>query len=1337
MEHPQQTEGEFVFPASAQQQAFWYLQMLRPDAAAFNVPFRFRLEGPLDVGRFQEALTTVVERHEILRTRFEQSGDALSQVVVPAGEAALPLMDLRELPRDQRVTEAERLADVEASEPFQLSKCPLFRAQLVRMDEQSHILHFTAHHTVFDGWSLQVLVEELAGIYGALTQGQACPLDPPALQYCDYSVWQKDYLAGPAMREQVDFWVKKLDGMSELELSTDRPRPAVKKWGGEVAKERLPAGLSDRIRGLASQHGCTPYHFLLTVFKTLLSSYTGTKDVCVGTPATGRLRPELEPLIGVFINPLVLRTDLSGDPTFLEAMSRVSRTVVESLEHQEPPFDLLVKELNPRRDSGRNPLFQVNFTFEGGFSQKVALGELELTPMPSRTSGAIFDLHLFVVEDPDGWTLNCDYSVDLFDHATAVRMLRHFRTLLEAVIHHPETRLSELSVLDAGERALLLDRWAGSSVTSALPRTIPDAFADVAGRYPDRVALIRGEESHSYGELLNWSNGIAKLLIERGVKPGDLVAFSLPSSMGAIAAILGILRAGAAYVPLNPTDPDSRQAAILSDSGCVAVVVAQGAKAPGDWAGQTIVLPSCDAVSGAGLAPISAGSDSAAYVMFTSGSTGQPKGVKIPHRGVLRLVLGCDFVEITPEDVFLQAAPLSFDASVFEIFAPLLNGCRLVLPKANPTLDDMAKAITSHEVTTMWLTAGLFQIMVEERIEALKGVRQLLVGGDVLSKPHVRLALEGLPETRLINGYGPTENTTFTTCHTITTADLDRVSIPIGRPIHGTTVFILDEDQRPVPTGVPGLLHTGGLGLALGYHGDEALTSGRFIQHPEFGRLYNTGDRCRWNADGTIEFLGRSDHQVKLRGFRIELGEIESVLGDHPAVKACKVAVRGSGASGKRLLAWVSGEAQLTGALLSEWLESRLPAFMLPERIMVIDEMPLSANGKIMVGQLPEPEERERDEWQAPEGDTEVRLAAIWKELLGGIEPGRDEDFFDLGGNSLAGLRMFARIQREFDVSLPLATLLRARSIRVLSTAIESGVGATGATLLAGHLAEVQPKGSPPVLCGIHGGDGGILFYRQLAERLPQDRPFVAIESPELGHSAEIQVKPIEETAANYIEILRARQPEGPYLLAGYSYGGVVAYEMARQLMEAGESVPFVGLFDTLNPQTEVRPYALNERVSVYWNASRELSLSERILRLANRFKDGVETHIKVKAEVAEARSMGAAAAHTELRAVQLREAHEAAMDAYCPGRFDGMLNLFRADAVNDKFEVPDDYGWGGLVNELKVVEVPGEHLTLFDSGNVDPLAGHVSKALQEAMAAFDGSPSRSFSVPKPDLFPQ
>jgi len=1332
-----QAEGEFVFPSSAQQQAFWYLQMLRPDAAAFNVPFRFRLDGPLDVERLREAFGRVVERHEVLRTRFEQSGDDLSQVVEPVGKVDLVTVDLLDLPKDERLPEAERLAEDEAARPFVLSECPLIRVQLVRVEEVCHILHVTAHHTVFDGWSLQVLIDEIAAIYSALAEGREAPLDAPALQYGDYSVWQKEFLAGPGLKKQVDFWKTKLDGMSELELMTDHPRPAVKQWGGEVAEERLPSAISDRIRGLASQHGCTPYHLLLTVFKALLATYTGTKDVSVGTPATGRLQSELEPLIGVFINPLVLRTDLSGDPSFVDAMKRVSTTVMESLEHQELPFDLLVRELNPRRDSGRNPLFQVNFTFEGGFSQQVEFGEVRLTPMPSRTSGAIFDLHLFVVEDPDGWTLNCDYSVDLFDHATAVRVLRHFRNLLEAVLNRPEAHLSDLSVLDAGERSLVLDQWAGSTVTSAQPRTISEAFADVAGRYPSREALVCGGDRLSYGELLAWSDVIAANLHAEGVKAGDLIAFNLPPSMESIAAILGILRVGAAYVPLNPADPSPRQAAVLADSGSRLMIVSPGDSAPAGWDGVALAIPSRHEPL-AGRLPVPAvDSESSAYVMFTSGSTGRPKGVEVPHRGVLRLVLGCDFAEITPDDVFLQAAPLSFDASTFEIFAPLLNGGRLVVPDSSPTLDDIAEAVEQHGVTTMWLTAGLFQVMVEERLESLKGVKQLLVGGDVLSKPHVKTALEALPGTRLINGYGPTENTTFTTCHTITPADLEQVSISIGRPIKGTTVFILDDELKALPVGVPGLLYTGGLGLALGYHGDAELTSERFIDHPKLGRLYNTGDRCRWSADGTIDFLGRADHQVKLRGFRIEMGEVEAILGEHSGVSACKVAVRGEGASKKRLLAWVCVEGAAQTAEISEWLSSRLPAFMLPERILIIDEMPLTANGKVRVNALPEPDERVSHKWEAPQGEGEVRLASIWQELLGIDAAGRDDDFFDLGGNSLAGLRMFARIQREFDVSLPLATLLRARTIRALTMAIESGAGETGAIALSGHLAEVQPKGSPPALCGIHGGDGGILFYRQLAERLPHDRPFVAIESPELGHSDEIKVKPIEETAADYITILRARQPEGPYLLAGYSYGGVVAYEMARQLTEAGESVPFLGLFDTMNPAIEVRPYALSERVSVYWNASSKLSLSERIVRLAGRFKDGVETHIKVKSEVAEAQRSQAAEAHTELRAVQLREAHEMAMDAYKPGRFHGSLNLFRADAVNDKFELPDDYGWSDRVDELKVVEVPGEHLTLFDSGNVDPLAGHVSKALQEALEASNAPNFQGFSTTHPDSFPQ
>ena len=579
---------------------------------------------------------------------------------------------------------------------------------------------------------------------------------------------------------------------------------------------------------------------------------------------------------------------------------------------------------------------------------------------------------------------------------------------------------------------------------------------------------------------------------------------------------------------------------------------------------------------------------------------------------------------------------------------------------------------------------------------------------------HLRRAYEALPEVRLINGYGPTENTTFTCCHTVREADLASHVIPIGRPISGSRVRIVDSHGRIVPVGMPSELHCGGAGLALGYLGQAELTAERFI---DGGEWYRSGDLCRWTAEGWVEFLGRIDDQVKVRGFRIEPGEIEAVLAGHPAVRQCKVAARGSGAAGKRLLAWyVPTEGIKAGrGEIRAWLEERLPSFMLPDGIDEVAVMPLNANGKVDVRALPDPHAQmaERAASLPPDGAAEQKLAVIWSEVLGEDSICRDDEFFELGGNSLAGLRMFARIGREFGVSLPLATLLHARTLRDLARVIETGSTSAGTTDAddIGHIAMIRSTGDLPPLVAIHGGDGGVLFYEELARRLPAGRPFLAIESPDLSTSEEIRVESIEVTARNYISLLRQIRPQGPYLLTGYSFGGVVAYEMAAQLTAAGEEIGFLGLIDTLNPAVPVREYSLPERVSVFWKSREDEPLLGRLQSLAGRFREGVETNLRVRSEVAAAAS-GPAEAHSELRGVQLREAHYQAMLAYRPRSYHGSVTLFRASEKSDKFEFPADYGWQQVAKDFRIVDIPGDHLTVFNRDNVPDLSRRFGESL-------------------------
>ena len=1211
-----ESAGVLAFPASVAQQMFWYLELLQGEVTAFNVPLRFRLAGPLDVLLLERSLNTIIERHEALRTRFGEDHGELLQIVSPELTLKIPVIDISHLPTDRIDEEADRLGSIEARRPFHLATGPLIRAELVRLSAESHILHVSIHHAIFDGMSMTVLTREIAQIYQAYFDGKPCPLDPLPIQFGDYSVWQKDFLEGPEMKQQLGYWKQRLDGMTELDLPTDFPRPPVKSWKGEITSTLLPKELTDKLHALAARHGATLFHLQLAAYMILLHRYTGSLDVAVGTPVTGRTRGELEPLIGVFINSLILRCDLSGNPSFGGFLGQVRETALAALENQELPFECLVRELRPERDQSRNPLFQVNFNHHRSFAQAGSFGGVTLTPIPSRSPGTIFDLHFFMVERKEGWRASCDYSTDLFTRTSADRMLGHFKRLLEDIADHPEKSIEQLEILTDSEKQQL-HTWSQHPLDYPRDATIGSLFLETATRFPERTALVCKDQNFTYQQLRAEATRLAATLIETGVKPGDTVAISAEPGPEMIKGFLAILLAGGCCVPIDTSYPADRFALLLDECGANTALATPGCRAafPTSWKGRLHTIESFEkTTTPVELPEIPLTAAHPAHLLFTSGSTGRPKGVLLPHRGTVRLVRNNDFITITPDDVFLQAAPVSFDASLLEIYGALLNGGRLILLPDGPGLEAIASAVRDQGVTTLWLTSGLFQLMIDEHADSLKGLRHLLAGGDVLSAAHVRKALDALPGTKLINGYGPTENTTFTTCHTITREDLAKPSIPIGKPIANTTVHLLDDQLRPVPVGIPGELCTGGDGLAIGYLNAPELTAEKFIQHPDFGRLYRTGDLCRRAVDGTIEFLGRRDHQVKVRGFRIELGEIEAILASHPQVRQSKAAVRGDSAETKRILAWIvptDGQAP-TPEDLAAYLAERLPGFMQPDGIAVIDAFPLNANGKIQLSALPDPGHRAATApdvpHEAPAGATEIHLAAIWQELLGVSEIGRNDDFFALGGHSLMALRMFSRINREFHKSLPLATLLQHPTIAGLATMFAPPVAKplpTSDIPAKGHIVTLAEGGNQRPLFCIHGGDGGIIFYRGLAALMPKDLPFHAIESLELGNSGKIEPASIEETAAAYVRNILTIQSEGPFRLAGYSFGGVVAHEMACQLVDQGHEVEFLGMFDTHNPAAPSRNYSLPERLAVFWKQSADLPLANRIGQLRTRIAEG------------------------------------------------------------------------------------------------------------------------------------
>ncbi len=1048
-------------PLSFAQQRLWFLDLLEPGSPAYNMAAAFRLTGRLEVGALAGALSAIVRRHENLRTTFETTPQGAGEptlLISPPSDLPFPAVDLRGLSAELRTAEERRLVRAEARKPFDLGRGPLLRATLLRLAAAEHTVLLTFHHIVSDGWSTGVFVREL----GALLAGSPLPELP--VQYADFALWQRRWLAGDVLAAELAYWRQALADLPPLDLPTDRPRPPVQTTRGGFRPFALSSEVSAGLARGARSAGVSLYMELLAVLATLLSRYTGRDDLAIGSPVANRTSREVEGLIGFFVNTLVLRVDTSatsdgaGRPTFRDLLARVRPVAFAAFAHQDLPFEKVVEELHPERDPSRTPLFEVLFVLQNAPAETLRLPGLTLSPLPFEGGTAKFDLTLILEPTAAGLTGGFEHNLDLFDGTTIERMAGHFATLAAAVVAAPETPLAELPLLTLPEREQLLVEWSGGETAYPREASLYGLFAEQAARVPDAVAVVEAAEGHltlTYGELDRRSRHLARQLQALGVGPEVRVGLLLDRSAERVVATLAVLAAGGAYVPLDPAQPRERLETLLRDSRAAVVLPLPG----------TAGVPPASGIPALPAMPASA----LAYVMYTSGSTGVPKGVEVPQRAVVRLVRETDYARFDADGVFLQLAPHAFDAATLEIWAPLLNGGRLVMPPPGElSLAEIGGLLTRHGVTTLWLTAGLFHPMVDSGLADLAGVRQLLAGGDVLSPAHVRRLIAELPGTRLINGYGPTENTTFTCCFSVPGAEPPEIpgAVPIGRPIANTRVYLLDRDLSPVPLGVPGELYAGGDGLARGYS-DPAGTAERFVPNPfEAGkRLYRTGDLARFRADGAIEFLGRIDQQVKIRGFRIEPGEIEAVLGTHPAVAQAAVIVRKEGGE-KRLTAYVvarpDARSETLPPDLRAFLRARLLDAMVPAAFVLLDALPLNANGKVdrrALGRIePAGPGTGTGDGGAPRTEIEVLLAAAWGEVLNRDRVGVDDDFFALGGHSLLATQVISRVRQAFGVEIPLRLLFERPTVAGL--AAEIGRTIAGRDLAAPPLLPIRRDGS-------------------------------------------------------------------------------------------------------------------------------------------------------------------------------------------------------------------------------------------------------------------------------------
>jgi amino acid adenylation domain-containing protein len=1052
-----QERGSDHFPLSFAQQRLWFLDQLEPGNPLYNNPAAIRLTGPLDLAAMKQALNEIVGRHEILRTTFTTVGGQPVQVIAPKLILTLPVIDLRTKPEVEREDEVMRLATEEARKPFNLSEGPLLRVILMKLTEEEHVVLLTAHHIVSDGWSVGVLIREVAALYQAFTSGAPASLPELPIQYADFAVWQRQWLTGKRLDEQLAYWKQHLAGAAPtLELPADRPRPAAQTYRGATRFFNLPVDVFRALKELSRQNDATLFMTLLAAFQTLLYRYSGQEDFCVGAAVANRNRVETEGLIGFFVNMLALRCDLSGDPSFRQLLERARETTMGALAHQDLPFEMLVEELQPQRNRSHTPLFQVIFDLNN--AAPGAIGALEFSNLKAEAlqveaGVAHADLVMSLMENGDALSGKLRYNTDIFDAATSSRMLEHFQVLLKGAVADPDRRVSDMPLLTEVERRRLLSEW--NDTVSEYPRDkcVPELFEAQVERSPDAIALVVEEEELTYRELNRRANQLAAYLGKLGVGPETPVGFCLERSPEMVVGILGILKAGGTYVPLDPAYPKDRLAFMLEDTRTPVLLVQQRliehlpehqarvVRMDGDW---ELIARENDANPASG-----ATADHLAYVIYTSGSTGEPKGIAIPHRAINRLVFNTNYIEITPNDRMALASNSSFDAATFELWGALLRGARLVGISRDVALSpsDLAAEIRAQGISVMFLTTALFNQIAREVPAAFGSIRRLLFGGEAVDLHLVKEVLKHTPPARLLHVYGPTESTTFTTWYPTRGLPEDAATVPIGRPLANTEVYLLDSKLQPAPVGIAGELYIGGDGLAWGYLNQPELTTEKFIPNPYSGkgggRLYKTGDQGRYWPDGAIEFLGRLDHQVKLRGFRIELGEIEAALNRHPSVRESVVLLREDAPGEKRLVAYLAIEPEKAFTVddLRSFLRQKLPDYMTPAAFVTLDALPLTPNGKIDRRALPAPEQSRpelAEAFVAPRNPVEELLAGAWADVLEIERVGVHDNFFDLGGHSLLATKLFSRIRDAFQVGLPLAALFEAPTIAALAERIES-----------------------------------------------------------------------------------------------------------------------------------------------------------------------------------------------------------------------------------------------------------------------------------------------------------
>ncbi|MCB8949264.1 MAG: amino acid adenylation domain-containing protein [Ardenticatenaceae bacterium] len=1311
-------------PLSFAQQRFWFLEALTPGSSLFNTPLALQLTGQLDLSALAQACQSLVDRHESLRTTFTAVSGTPQQVIHPVWPIDL-------VPREVMAEELDAVLQTAVQQPFDLEEGPLLRFHLLRQSEAEHILLIVFHHIVFDGWSASIVVDELVTLYEAYCHSRQPNLPDLPIQYADYALWQREWLAGETLQTQLDYWQTELAGeLPLLKLPTDKPRPAVKTHTGAFASVLLPAAQTNQVMALCQATGSTPFMLLLAAFQAFLHRYTAQEDILVGTPIANRQQPELAGLIGFFVNTLVLRSQIDGWQTFRELLSQVRETATNAYDHQDVPFEKLVELLQPERNLSYDPLFQVMFTYQEEVGLERPLPNLTITPLDLDNGMAQFDLTLSVSREAQQLRCSLNYNTDLFALETIERMLAHWQTLLAGLLDNPDQAIGQVNMLTPVEKQQILVDWNDTAVPLSPIAFFHEQVANWAQQTPDAPALIFGAQQMSYQTLNRRANQLAHALQSRGIGPESKVGIFLDRSFDMIVALLAVLKAGGAYVPLDTTYPADRLAYMMADADLVLVLTAESLrdKLPSneravlcldsDWTNQVASQPVGNPVSAVALANL-------AYIIYTSGSTGRPKGVGVTHRGVVNLAEGLrKQFAVSADSRVLQFASFSFDASVAEVVQALQHGAALVLaPKSELLMGaSFVQLMQQQAVSVVTLPPSALALLNPADFPAL---RTIVSAGEACSAEIVAKWSQG---RRFVNGYGPTEGTVGAIMAVLNPDDPQPV---LGRPLPNYQIYLLNPQLQPVPVGVAGEIHIAGVGLARGYLNRPELTAEKFIPNPFSAkagdRLYKTGDLGRYLPDGRIEFLGRIDHQVKIRGFRIELGEVEAALRQHTAVQDVLVLAQ-EDESGTQLVAYVVGQAEDL-VDLRPFLNQSLPNYMVPAAFVVLDQFPQTPNGKIDRKALPAPGEQVTtvdDTFAAPQDILEMQLAQIWQEVLKQPSISMEANYFELGGHSLQAVTLFAAIEKRLKLRLPVSLLFEAPTIRQLAAAIRQREDAPDWS----SLVPIQPRGTKSPLFCVHGGAGHVFHYHDLAQLLGTERPFYALQ-PKLDEKTHQSIfAAVEEMATHYISEIKTVQPEGPYLLSGFCFGGVVVYEMAQQLVQAGDEVGLLVFIDPSTPENKphlaevVPPEVIAARLVRHKQNMAQLGLLARLGYILKSGKNRMTAYWNLfyRALIRDWRRGRAKFFQHYLRWQHvvptrfsdfyfMHVVSSYATQLYYPQTFPGEAILFYSTLENDGDK---SLGWSGLPEAgLKMYEVESTHLGILKRPYIDQVAAELKEHLE------------------------